>query len=168
MCHCGRSHAKQDVAMSMRVLLSRGIVPAKRHGELLEAMTTHTRPNFHVLSGGGRRLPSLGEECLGIFGKRGKFQTYACYFGVQGLTDDHLGINVREWWLPWWLEGEPDIGIGCDLPLNRGLGVVRPGETEQGARSGGLRDHFALNEKTGHGQRRCQRHEGFRRLFWQC
>src|SRR5262249_20946062 len=63
---------------------------------------------------------------------------------------------------------EPDIGIGCDLPRNRGFGVVCPGETEQGARSGGLRDHFALNEKTGHRQRCCYRHEGFRRLFWQC
>src|SRR5215468_9957619 len=118
--------------------------------------------------GCGRRLPSLGEESLGIFGKRGKFQTHACYFGVQGLTDDHLGINVREWWMPWWLQGEPDIGIGCDLPLNRGLGVVRTSQTEQSAGDGCLRDHFAFNEKTGHGQRRCQGHEGFCNFFWQC
>src|SRR4029453_12804321 len=93
---------------------------------------------------------------------------HACYFGVQGLTGNHLGIDVREWWMPWWLQGEPNIGIGCDLPLNRGLGVVRTSQTEQGAGYGCLRDHFAFNEKTGQGQRRCQGHEGFHKFFWQC
>ena len=46
------------------------------------------------------------------------------------------------------------------------LGVVRTGQTEQGAGYGYLRDHLALNEKTGHGQRCWQGHEGFRGFFW--
>src|SRR5262249_49505772 len=90
---------------------------------------THSPPalKFHALSGGGRHLPSLGKECFGVFGKRGEFQTHVHYLGVQRLTGDYLGIDVREWWMIEWLQGEPDIGIGCDLPLNRGLGVVCTG-----------------------------------------
>jgi hypothetical protein len=32
--------------------------------------------------------------------------------------------------MPRWLQGEPNIGIGCNLPLNRGLGVVCTCQTE--------------------------------------
>src|SRR5262245_36574961 len=133
-----------------------------------EPHASRTRPNFRALSGCGRHLPSLGEECLSVFGKCGEFQTHARCLGVQGFTGDHLDINVREWWMSRWLQGESEIGIGCDLSLNSGLGVVRPSQTEQGAGYGCLRDHFALDEKTCHGQRRCQGHESFRKFFWQC
>ena len=113
--------------------------------------STHSRSALHAMSSCGRRLPSLGEEYFGVFGKRGEFQPHARYLGVQGLTGDHLGVDVREWCMPRWLQGEPDIGIGCDLSLNRGLSAVRTGQTEQGARCGCLRDHFTIDEKTGHG-----------------
>jgi hypothetical protein len=36
------SHAMQAVAMSMCVTLSRGMVPAKRHAELLEEMSAQS------------------------------------------------------------------------------------------------------------------------------
>src|SRR5262245_65262778 len=97
-----------------------------------------------ALSGYREGLPSLGEECLGVVGKRGEFQTHARRLGVQGLAGDHLGIDVREWGMPRWLQGEPNIGIGCDLPRNRGFGVVCPSETEQGARAGGRSSHIGL------------------------
>src|SRR5215217_2681409 len=82
---------------------------------------------WSALSGGGWRLPSLGEECLGVVGKGREFQTHARYLAVQGLTGEHLGIDVRKWRMPRWFQGEPDIGIGGDLPLYRGLGVVCTG-----------------------------------------
>src|SRR5262245_51635581 len=100
-----------------------------------------------ALSGRGERLPSLGKKCLGVVGKRGEFQTHTRCLGVQRFAGEHLGIDIRKWCMPWWFEREPDVGIGCDLPRNGGLGIVRPGQTQQGAWDSCLRDHFAIYKK---------------------